>query len=90
MHPTKAKLIELNGMRCMACGRQCTRHELQWHHIVPKYVFRQNHLPIDNSYENGALLCVNCHIKVHEYLFWDDEYQLMMDLVEDHKVRCPP
>lgn len=86
MHPTKAELIVKNGLRCMACGRECTYREIQWHHIVPKYVFKQTKQPIDNSYENGSLLCVRCHAKIHEYLYWDAEYQLMTELIEDNRL----
>ena len=86
MHPTKAELIMKNGMRCMACGKECRYSEIQRHHIVPKYVFRQLKLPIDDSYANSCLVCTRCHSMIHEYLYWDEEYQQMMDLIEDHKV----
>ena len=86
MHPTKAELITKNGLRCMLCGKECEYKEINYHHIVPKYVYKLLKIPIDNSYANGSLLCLSCHSKVHEYLYWDDEYQKMMDLVEDNKV----
>lgn len=39
----------------------------------------------DNSYENGSLVCVRCHQKIHEYMYLDDEYQYMMDVIQGNK-----
>lgn len=85
MNETKVLLILVNGLRCMGCGKDVPLKEIEWHHIVPRYVFKQNHLPIDNSYENGSLLCRRCHVEIHKYLYWDDEYQKLTDLIEDNK-----
>ncbi|MBQ8299582.1 MAG: HNH endonuclease [Clostridia bacterium] len=85
MHPTKLKLIQRNGLRCMACGKIVEYKNIQWHHIKPKYVSKANHEPVDDSYENGSLLCKRCHIEIHKYLWWDEEYQLLTDLIEDNK-----
>ena len=74
MHETKAMLIRLNGQRCMLCGRQVPYWEINWHHIKPKAVCKRNHEPIDNSYENGALLCLSCHAIVHSYNYGSDKY----------------
>lgn len=86
MHETKAQLILLNGMKCMGCGKATRLKDLQWHHIKPKYVSKACHEEPDNSYENGALLCKRCHVTIHKYLWWDKEYQLLTDLIEDNKV----
>lgn len=86
MHETKALLIMRNGLRCMGCGKETKLKDLQWHHIVPKYVSRLNKQPPDNSYENGSLLCKSCHIQIHKYLYWDIEYQKLTDLIEDNKI----
>ena len=85
MHETKALLIVRNGLRCMGCGREVELKDLQWHHIVPKYVSKVNKQPPDDSYENGALLCKRCHIEIHRYLFWEEEYQMLTDLIKDNK-----
>jgi 5-methylcytosine-specific restriction endonuclease McrA len=85
MHATKCKLIERNGLRCMGCGKVCNLHKIQWHHIMPKYVSKAYHIPQDDSYENGALLCPRCHATLHKYLWWDWEYQKLTDLIVDNK-----
>lgn len=86
MHPTKQELLNINGPRCMLCGKIYPLRELQWHHIVPKYVTTFMGRPPDNSYENGSILCLKCHARVHEYLYWDDEYQFLTDVIEDNKI----
>lgn len=85
MHPTKQELLNINGPRCMLCGKIFRYRELEWHHIVPKYVTTFYGQPKDDSYENGSILCLKCHARVHEYLYWDDEYQFLMDVIEDNK-----
>lgn len=85
MHNTKYQLILKNGLRCMACGREVDYREIHWHHLKPKYVSKQNNEPQDDSYENGSLLCIRCHIEIHKYLWWDDEYQMMIDMIEGNR-----
>ncbi len=85
MHETKAKLIVNNGLRCMICGYEFPYRQIQWHHIKPKAVCRYLGEPVDDSYENGALLCVECHAFVHTLYYWSDEYRLMMDVVKRNK-----
>lgn len=85
MHPTKALLIKRNGIRCMGCGKEVEYKDIHWHHIVPKYIFKIRKEPVDNSYENSSLLCKRCHIEIHKYLYWDEEYQMLIDLIEDNK-----
>lgn len=85
MHETKALLITRNGLKCMGCGKEVEYKNIHWHHIKPKYVSKANHEPVDNSYDNGALLCVQCHQEIHKYLWWDLEYQLLTDIIEDNK-----
>ena len=86
MHETKALLIVRNGLFCMACGKLVPYSEIQWHHLVPKYVSKTYKQPPDNSYENGSLLCKRCHVEIHKYLWWDEEFQMLTDLIEDNKI----
>lgn len=85
MHETKALLIEKNGLRCMLCGRDVTYREINWHHIVPRYQAKREGREPDNSYENGSLLCLNCHSYVHSFDYKDPEYQALMKKVNQNK-----
>lgn len=85
MHKTKELLIVRNGLRCMGCGKIVEYKDLHWHHLKPKYVSKINHEPPDDSYENGSLLCRRCHIEIHKYLWWEDEFQVMTSIVEGNK-----
>lgn len=85
MKETKWRLIKNNGCRCMLCGKTVPYEEIQWHHIFPRYASKRlGELP-DDSYENGSLLCRHCHIEIHHYLWWDDEYQVMTDMILANK-----
>lgn len=85
MHDTKALLITRNGLRCMLCGKQFPYRQLQWHHIIPKYVAKRDGGKPDDSYENGALLCLTCHMVVHDYTYWDKEYEELMKIIRSNK-----
>lgn len=86
MHETKAKLITKNGLRCMLCGRDVKYREIQWHHVKWKSICKKENIPIDNSYENGVLLCVMCHSYVHTLDYYSSEYQeLMRKAVKNRK-----
>lgn len=85
MHPTKAKLIANNGLRCMYCGRTVTYKEINWHHIKPKAVCKYYGEPIDDSYENGSLLCLDCHAYVHTLYYWSNDYRRAMDVIRRNK-----
>lgn len=85
MHPTKALLIERNGLRCMYCGRIVPYNQINWHHIKWKSICKYYHEEIDNSYENGALLCLDCHAFVHTFSYWSKEYQEAMDVIRRNK-----
>lgn len=78
MHPTKQLLIEINGLKCMLCGRSVPYAQINWHHIKPKAVCKYLGEEVDNSYENGSLLCLDCHAFVHTLYYWSDEYQTYM------------
>lgn len=78
MHPTKQLLIEQNGLRCMLCGRSVPYAQINWHHIKPKAVCKYLGEEVDNSYENGSLLCLDCHAFVHTLYYWSDDYQAYM------------
>lgn len=86
MHSTKAQLITNNGLRCMYCGRQVPYREINWHHIKPKAVCKFLKEPIDDSYENGSLLCLKCHAYVHTLYYWSREYQEAMDVIRRNKI----
>lgn len=85
MHDTKRLLIRYNGLKCMLCGAEVSYKEINWHHIKPKAVCRYKGEPIDNSYENGALLCVECHAFVHSLYYWSEEYRLVTDRILANK-----
>lgn len=85
MHPTKQLLIERNGLRCMLCGKEFPYSQINWHHIKPKAVCKFQGLEVDDSYYNGALLCLNCHAHVHTLYYWSEEYSKTMDEIRKHK-----
>lgn len=85
MHITKYWLIKNNGLRCMLCGKEVDYRHINWHHIKPKAVCKYYGEPIDDSYENGSLLCLDCHAYVHSLSYWSTEYQDLMDIVRDNK-----
>ena len=85
MHPTKQLLIEINGLKCMLCGRTVPYNQINWHHIKPKSVCKYLGEEIDNSYENGSLLCLDCHAFVHTLYYWSDEYQQTMSKIRTNK-----
>lgn len=85
MHPIKRLLIERNGCKCMLCGREVPYELINWHHIRPKCWFKEQGLPIDNSYENGSLLCLDCHAYVHTLDYYDQEYGILMKKIYKNK-----
>jgi len=85
MHPTKQELIERNGLRCMLCGKIVEYKYINWHHIKPKSVCKANHEQIDNSYENGCLLCLDCHAFVHSFDYESEEYKQYMDVIRENR-----
>lgn len=85
MHPTKARLIVDNGLRCMLCGREFPYKALNWHHIKWKSISKENNEPIDNSYENGVLLCLSCHHLVHTYEYDSQEYKSLMCIAQSRR-----
>jgi 5-methylcytosine-specific restriction endonuclease McrA len=85
MHETKYALIQRYGLTCMLCGKHFPYRQIQWHHIKPKYVSKRANKPPDDSIENGSLLCLDCHARIHEYGWWDDEYQLLTEIILEYK-----
>ena len=85
MHPTKELLIQNNGLRCMLCGKRVPYNCINWHHIIPKSECKWNNEPIDNSYENGSLLCLNCHAYVHTLDYSSQEYKKAMRIIRQNK-----
>ena len=90
MHITKKLLLMAHGDRCMMCGKYDKLKNLEWHHIVPSYVRRLDHLPPDDSLENGAILCKKCHKMLHMYWWWEDEYQLLTEIILENKEKTSP
>jgi predicted HNH restriction endonuclease len=68
----------------MLCGEDADL-TIQWHHITPKYVFSRAGFPIDNSVENGALLCPNCHVRIHKYQYGDKEFMGLTKSILENK-----
>lgn len=85
MHPTKELLIKQNGFKCMLCGKTVPYREINWHHIKPKAVSKYLGEPIDNSYENGSLLCLDCHYYVHTFYYWSKEYEELMRIIRRNR-----
>lgn len=85
MHPIKQLLLERNDYKCMLCGKRYPYEQLNWHHIKPKWISKRLGLPIDNSYENAALLCLNCHALVHTFDYYDKQYGLLMEQILNNK-----
>lgn len=85
MHPTKAQLMVLNGLRCMLCGKEFSYKILNWHHIKWKSISKANNEPIDNSYENGLLLCVDCHHYVHTFPYHSCDYRELMCIAQKNR-----
>lgn len=70
----------------MLCGKIFPYEQLNWHHIRPKWVSKKLNQPIDNSYENAALLCVGCHALVHSFDYYDTRYgELMKQAMQNKK-----
>ena len=61
----------------MLCGKKKPYRELQWHHIKWKCICKKEGT-IDDSYENGLLLCVMCHSYIHTLEYDSDKYRMLM------------
>ena len=85
MHPTKKLLIERNGLRCMLCGKEVPYLEINWHHIKPKAVCKYLGEPVDDSYENGSLLCLGCHNFIHTIYYWNPEYEKYSRIIRSNR-----
>ena len=85
MHPVKQLLIERNGMYCMLCGKKCEYHEIQMHHIRPKWVCKKEDGKIDNSYCNTSLVCSTCHCYIHSFNYYSKEYHYLMEQIIRNK-----
>ena len=78
MKPVKTQLVQKNGTICMLCGKDVGKH-IQWHHLIPRYAGG------DDSYENGSLLCCNCHLEVHDFMYGDEEYTIYTEKILANK-----
>lgn len=85
MHATKCELILRHGVKCMLCGEEKELKEIQWHHLKPRYASKREGFLADDSYENGSLLCRECHKLVHKYDYSDLRYKAYMILIIDSK-----
>lgn len=64
----KNMLKKIYGKRCMLCGDKKCHNELTFHHIKPKSYGGTSTLA------NGALVCRECHDKIHKYDFLSSQY----------------
>lgn len=78
MKQTKIDLIMNHGRVCMCCKKD-VGELIQWHHIIPRYAGG------DDSYENGSLLCPNCHVDLHLYLYGTKEYERITKIILSNK-----
>lgn len=85
MHPTKEELIRRNGLKCMFCGKELPYNQLYWHHIKPRGECKREGKPVDDSYQNGSLLCLECHAYVHALYKDKYEYELAMSQIRFNK-----
>lgn len=85
MKLTKELLLKRYGKKCMICGKNYPLKYLEWHHIKPRYLFKRNGKPPDDSIENSAILCANCHTMIHKYMWEDDEYQNLTKIILQNK-----
>lgn len=84
MNETKVWLIIEHGTVCMLCGKDVGR-KIQWHHIRPKYDFKRCNEKIDDSVENGSLLCPDCHKLIHRYDYIDYRYKRLTLEIKKNK-----
>ena len=85
MHPTKQLLIQRNGLKCMLCGKEVKYEQINWHHLKPKAVCKYLGEEIDDSYDNGSLLCLSCHAYAHTLYYWSKEYADVTKLIRKNK-----
>lgn len=64
----KKMLKKIYGKRCMLCSEKKYDSELTFHHIKPKSYGGNATL------SNGALVCRQCHDKIHKYDFLSSQY----------------
>lgn len=65
----KNLLKQQYGKKCFLCMHTFKNNkDLQFHHIKPKCEGGES------SVENGALLCEECHKKIHSHKFGSTEY----------------
>lgn len=69
----------------MLCGKVVDYKHINWHHIKPKAVCKHYGEPIDDSYENGSLLCLDCHAYVHSIYYWSKEYEKATEIILSNK-----
>lgn len=66
---SKLELLKQYGKYCMLCRRKLKLEECTFHHIIPK----QN--GGESSFENGSILCRQCHSVIHLFKYEDDAYK---------------
>ena len=67
MKAVKQELVRRNGTKCMFCKNDVGK-SIQWHHIKPKCEGGKD------TYENGSLVCPNCHCKIHQHKYGTSAY----------------
>lgn len=79
MLQVKKLMIERNKAICMLCGKNVGKR-ITFHHIRPK-----SHGG-DDSYENGSLLCEQCHFEVvNKVRYGTRQYNELMDQIRSNK-----
>lgn len=80
----KKEMIKNNSTKCMICG-ELMGNKIQFHHIVPKWYSKRNGMPIDNSYEQGILVCQKCHNELHRVRYKSRDYEHLVATALSHK-----
>ena len=78
MKAAKIELLHKHSTKCMICGRDVGK-KIQWHHIVPRYAGGYD------TYENGSLLCPDCHVEIHFNEYGDEEYTRLTSIILQNK-----
>lgn len=72
----------------MLCEKEFPYQQINWHHIKWKSICKKEHISIDNSYENGVLLCVSCHAYIHTLPYESKEYKEKMCKAISNRKSC--
>lgn len=82
----KHDLIEAYGCKCMLCRKEFEPEELERHHIIPRYEYKRRGETVDDTIGNIALLCKECHRKIHRYDCRNEEYIIYTIQILESKI----